>query len=358
VIPFLLEQYGSEEVGFVPFAGSDKAQILALQAANYGQEQADPLGIAHSFRQAVEAGATAAEIARNVGQPVAYVTNHLALTEIPPELAQRIAAGQLPLSVATTVADLPEPKRSGLAIFILAAEPGQLTAKAIKECGATLKKWPGLQLPLVVKHQTQRNMARALVNLWQQAVAAYPEDTYAAAAMLIYRDLHDAPWASQEKLSRWFQVLGGDTYWANGKIHWSNVIAYLLPEVGCQSCPVAQLPQQPLQNDLAQGQGDRLVCPAAPAAIPLRPRAAVFTAWLRMTPSMCVSPGPGVTMRVWSMRGVSTGSKAMRICWRPGKRRRRKKVEGRRKRKEGRRKEAEGRRRSRNGRSCEWCCWS
>ena len=40
-IPFLLEQHGSEEVGFVPFEGSDKAQILALQNANYGQEQAD-----------------------------------------------------------------------------------------------------------------------------------------------------------------------------------------------------------------------------------------------------------------------------------------------------------------------------
>jgi ParB-like chromosome segregation protein Spo0J len=261
VIPFLLEQYGTVEVGFVPFAGSDKAQILALQNANYGQEQADSLGIAHSFRRAVEAGATPVEIARNVGQHVAYVTNHLALTEIPPDLAQRIAAGELPMSMATAVADLPEPKRSGLAIFILAAEPGQLTAKVIKECAATLKKWPGLQLPLVVKHQAQRNMARALVNLWQQAVETYPEDTYAAAAMLIYRNLHDAPWASQEKLSRWFQVLGGDTYWTNGKIHWPNVIAYLLSEVSCQSCPVAQLPPEPLENDLAQGQGGPLGMP-------------------------------------------------------------------------------------------------
>jgi hypothetical protein len=67
------------------------------------------------------------------------------------------------MSVATAVADLPEPKRAGLAIFILANEPGQLTAKAIKECAATLKKWPGLQVPLMVKHQSQRNVARALV---------------------------------------------------------------------------------------------------------------------------------------------------------------------------------------------------
>jgi hypothetical protein len=66
------------------------------------------------------------------------------------------------MSVATAVAELPEPKRAGLAIFILANEPGTLTAKAIKECAATLKKWPGLQLPLMVKHQSQRNVARAL----------------------------------------------------------------------------------------------------------------------------------------------------------------------------------------------------
>ena len=137
------------------------------------------------------------------------------------------------MSVAAAVAGLPEPKRSGLAIFILAAELGQLTTKAIKECAATLKKWPGLQLPLVVKHQAQRNIARALVNLWQQALEVYPEDTYAAAAMLIYRNLHDTPWAGQEKLSRWVQVLGDDIYWSSGKIHWPNVIAYLLIEVSC-----------------------------------------------------------------------------------------------------------------------------
>jgi hypothetical protein len=115
-------------VAFVPFAGSDKAQVLALQAANYGSEQPDMLGMAHSFRQAVEAGATPAEIARNVGQHVAYVTNHLALTEVPPELAQRIADGDFPMSVATAVADLPEPKRSGLAIFIL-ANPSRVSSR-------------------------------------------------------------------------------------------------------------------------------------------------------------------------------------------------------------------------------------
>ena len=261
VIASLLTKYGDEEISFVTFEGSQKAQILALQAANYGSEKPDALGVAHSFRQAVEAGATPEEIARNAGQHLNYVLNHLALTEIPPELAQRIAAGELPMSVAVTVADLPEPKRTGLAIFILANEPGKLTAKAIKDCATTLKKWSGLQVPLMVKHQSQRNIARALVRLWGQVIEAYPEDAYAAASMLIYRDLHEDPWSNKEKLTLWFQALGGDTYFTDGRINWTAVVEYLVTEVACETCPIAQLPNQQLRSDLSQGQGGPLGMP-------------------------------------------------------------------------------------------------
>ena len=268
VIASLLVRYGEEEISFAAFAGGQKAQILALHAANYGSEKPDALGVAHSFRQAVVAGATPEEIARNSGQHLNYVLNHLALTDIPPELAQRIAAGELPMSVATAVADLPDPKRSGLAIFILAnpapgtgQTAGRLTAKAIQVCAATLKKWPGLQMPLIVKHQSQRNIARALVHLWGQVVTAYPEDAYAAAAMLIYRNLHEEPWRSQEKLTLWFQALGGDTYFGTEGINWTAVVEYLVTEVSCQTCPLAQLPRQLLRSDLSQGQGGPLGMP-------------------------------------------------------------------------------------------------
>lgn len=87
VIGSLLTKYGDEEISFVTFESSQKAQILALQATNYGSEKPDALGVAPSFRQAVEAGAAPEEIARNAGQHVNFVHNHLALTEIPPELA-------------------------------------------------------------------------------------------------------------------------------------------------------------------------------------------------------------------------------------------------------------------------------
>ena len=268
VVASLLTKHGEEEISFVNFEGSQKAQILALQAANYGGEKPDALGVAHSFRQAVEAGATPEEIARNNGQHLNYVRNHLALSEILPELAQRIAAGELPMSVATAVADVPEPKRTGLSIFILANEAGKLTAKAIKECALTLKKWPGLQLPLLVKHQSQRNIARALIRLWGQAVESYPEDAYASAAMFIYRNVHEEPWAKQEKLLLWFQALGGDTYYTDGDpggrpggISWNAVVQHLIPDISCAQCPVAQLPPQRLRTDLFQGRGGVLGMP-------------------------------------------------------------------------------------------------
>jgi hypothetical protein len=268
VITPLLEKYGDREIPIVLFEGDKKAEILSLQSANYGSEQADMMGIAHSFRQALEAGATPEEIGRNCGQSAHYVHNHLALTDIPPELARRIAAGELPMSVARTVADLPEPKRTGLSVFILANEPGKLTAKAIKDCATTLKKWSGLQMPLMTKHQSQRNIARALVRLWGQVVEAYPEDAYAAAAMLVYRNLHDEPWANKEKLTLWFQALGGDTYFTDGAhgvrqggINWTAVTEYLITEVSCETCPIAQLPNQQLRSDLSQGQGGPLGMP-------------------------------------------------------------------------------------------------
>jgi hypothetical protein len=48
--------------------------------------------------------------------------------------------------------------------------------------------------------------------LWGQAVEAYPEDAWAAAAMLVYRGQHQEPWADAGRTSLWFQTLGGDAY--------------------------------------------------------------------------------------------------------------------------------------------------
>lgn len=246
----LVTKYEYELIEFVPFEGSEKSQILTLQAANYGSAKPDMLGIAHSFREAVLAGASEAEIARNCGQHPNYVRNHLALTEIPPELARRIVAGDLPMSVAVTIAELPEPKRTGLAIFILANDVSKITAGAIKEMATTLKKWPGLQQPLFVKHQTQRNVIRALLLLWNEAVTQYPQDAYATVAQFIYRGLEKDPWTNDAGLLAWFEAFGGEMYVAEGEINWKAVADNLLPSISCQTCPLARLPKEKLQAEI------------------------------------------------------------------------------------------------------------
>src|SRR5690606_31083512 len=75
------------------------------------------------------------------------------------------------------------------------------------------------------------------------------------ATMLIYRGLHEEPWANAEKASLWFQALGGDVYYQDGGIHWPAVVEHLLLEISCESCPLNRLPRQPLRSDLSGGQG-------------------------------------------------------------------------------------------------------
>jgi hypothetical protein len=257
----LAAKFAERELPFVLFEGDAKAQILALQAANTGGEAPDMLGVARSFKAAVLTGASEEEIARNAGVHVHFVRNHLALTELPPELAERIADGELPLSVAVAVAELPEPKRTGLALFIMSNPANRLTAKAIQTCAARLKKWHGLQLPLTVAHQTQRNIARALCRLWQRVVEAYPNEAWAMGASFVYKDQHEHPWEDEATLKLWFQALGGELYWGEDGIQWGRVVRDLLLEVSCATCPIATLPARQLRSDLSPGRSDVLGLP-------------------------------------------------------------------------------------------------
>jgi hypothetical protein len=79
--------------------------------------------------------------------------------------------------------------------------------------------------------------------------------------MLIHRGLHEDPWTSKEKLTLWFQSLGGDTYFKEDGINWPAVVEHLLIEVGCETCPIAQLPARQLRSDLSQGYGGPLGMP-------------------------------------------------------------------------------------------------
>jgi hypothetical protein len=240
------------------FEGDSKAQILALQRANYGSETPDVLGIAHSLRAALDAGASETEIARNIGQSPAFVAKHLALTRIPLELADLIASGKVPMSVAGIVAELqPESARNGMALFVV-TNVGQLTAEGLKACARAITGWHQFgTVPMTVAHQGQRNMIRMLANLWHTQVNATPVQTWANAVMLLYRGInHMAPWESQGTYSEWIRVLGGDLYYREPEgILWEALICDHLTSVACDRCPLIRLPERILQQDLSDRPG-------------------------------------------------------------------------------------------------------
>ena len=252
----LTEHYADKEIEFVIFEGSAKEQVLALQRANYGSVKPDMLGVAHSFQAALDAGATVAEIARNAGQTTAYVRNHLALNKLPQELAEKVADGELAMSIGIAVASIKnEHRRHGLALFVLSNPLSQITAKAVKNVAKQLDKWNGLQVPLTTAHQAQRNIARALTRLWHLVVDAYPVRSWAVIASFIYQDVNiTCPWADQSAVDVWFKTVGGDLYYGRDGIKWDAVVANLITEVSCEACPVATLPERRLASDLSPGQ--------------------------------------------------------------------------------------------------------
>ena len=259
----LTEHYANEEIEIVLFEGNQKAQILALQRANYGAVKPDMLGIAHSFQAALDAGATITEIARNAGQHAHYVRNHLALNKLPRELAEQIADGHLPMSIGIAVANIAgEHKRNGLALFVLSNPPEQLTAKAVKEVAKKIDKWNGLQVPLTCAHQAQRNIARSLTRLWHLVVEAYPVRSWAVISSFIYQDVNiQAPWSDQKAVDLWFKTIGGEHYYGKDGIKWESVVTNLMDEVSCETCPVAKLPARQLESDLSPGRSDVLGMP-------------------------------------------------------------------------------------------------
>ncbi|MGB0383654.1 MAG: hypothetical protein ACPGWR_02430 [Ardenticatenaceae bacterium] len=259
----LTSHYANEEIEFVLFEGNEKAQILALQRANYGMIKPDMLGIAHSFQAALEAGASVAEIARNAGQHYHYVRNHLALTKIPQELAEQIADGHLAMSIGIAVANISnEQKRHGLALFVLSNPPEQLTAKAVKEVAKKLSSFHGLQVPLTTAHQAQRNIARSLTRLWHLVVEAYPVRSWAVIASFIYQGVnYQTPWEDEKAVDTWFKTMGGEHYYGEEGVKWESVVTNLMGEVSCDTCPVAKLPERQLRSDLSPGRSDVLGMP-------------------------------------------------------------------------------------------------
>jgi ParB-like chromosome segregation protein Spo0J len=186
--PALLEKHGHVEVPVAIFAGSEKEQILTLQAANFGQEEPDLLGQARSYEAARKAGATPAEIAANTGQSADRVRAVLALANAPEPLQQAILDGTLALGVAKQIARLKKaPQRRAVSRYILDGCRCP-TVGEVKTLVSELLDWQPPEVPLDPDLNPQaRNGARLLGALWTGAMKEDPEHAWYVIAEAVHR---------------------------------------------------------------------------------------------------------------------------------------------------------------------------
>jgi ParB-like chromosome segregation protein Spo0J len=230
----LTERYGDVEIPVVLFEGDEKAEILALQAANFGQETPDLLGQARSYVAAAKAGATVAEIAANSGQSVSRVEAVVALTKVPDGLAQAVAAGDVALGVAAVVSRLrKKAQREGMTRYIL--ERGRCTVEESRQITSLLKKWEPPTVSLDPETTPQgRNQARVAAALWAEAMKQKDASrAWYAVAHICGRALLSLQPLSFQAWSRYLGIEEDE----------EDLLHRLVPEARCANCQLRELLQ-------------------------------------------------------------------------------------------------------------------
>lgn len=253
----LLQLYGAQEIDITLFEGDARAQVLALQAANAGHEEPDLLGRARSFLYAVRQGAAPRAIAAANGLAPDQVANLIQLAQLPPDLQNRIAAGELPSGLARLLADLDQTLQAAAVAFLRAADKPAL--KQLDKAVRAVKAFQPVE-PLTVPHQAQRNLARLALSAYHAARQADPVQTARQLLELACADqLDPAPWTSQPSLLRWLQTFTPAL--AAPQPDWSALIRRHLPQVTCAGCPLSQLPRRRLSAEPGHGQDGPLGLP-------------------------------------------------------------------------------------------------
>lgn len=242
----LVAEHGHVEVPAIVTEAEPKQATLALWSDNFGDEEPDRMGVAHSLKVGIiEQGITMEEAARNMGQSVHYVRNHLALAQVDSRLAQRINEKDLGVAAAVSLIDLPPDKRAGLTEFIVANPPHTITVDKVKKTAKLLGEF-SMAMPLSFPNASRRNIARAMINLWMSKLEENAERAYLGACIVLYpRQQFTPPWDDPAAIPDWLTALGVAV---NG--HWTVALLPYLTEVSCATCPIAQLPDEKLKVDL------------------------------------------------------------------------------------------------------------
>ncbi|MCC6602090.1 MAG: ParB N-terminal domain-containing protein [Anaerolineae bacterium] len=240
----LAEAYRDELVPAVIFQGDEKQATLSLISDNFGDEDPDPLGIAHALQVAAQQGINVNEVASHMGQSRYFVENHLALGQVDADIAQRIVRKEMSMSVAPLLMAQAEEVREALTQFILMNPAHLITLAGIKKLTKLFGK-VSFTLPLSFPNSTRRNVARAFCNLWHEVYSANPARAWLGAAVVLYNGDLIYPWDDPEYAGKWLRALGVEF---SG--HWMAAVEPYLREVACATCPIAQLPKEILKVDL------------------------------------------------------------------------------------------------------------
>lgn len=181
-----LAAHAGAEVPAVLFEGDLKAELLALMAANFGQEEPDVAGQARAYSRARERGISIRKIAANTGKSAQYVSAALALEELPGQLAEAIGEGKVALGVATELGRLDEARRMGAGLYIVDA--GVAKVHEVRAIVGKLQKYEPAQLEIdeeLTPHD--RNKRRATAAAWAAAIEEDPELAWKAAAEDVHR---------------------------------------------------------------------------------------------------------------------------------------------------------------------------
>lgn len=240
----LAEAYGAQTVPAVIFLGDEKQATLSLISDNFGDEDPDPLGIAHALQVAAQQGINVNEVASHMGQSPHFVKNYLALGQVDADVARRIVQEGMSMSIAPLLMGLAEDMREALTQFILMNPTHLITLAGIKKLVKLFGK-VSFELPLSFPNSTRRNVARAFCNLWHEVHGENPARAWLGAAVVMYNGDLIYPWEDPEYAQKWLRALGVEI---NG--HWMAAIEPYLREVSCATCPIAQLPAETLKIDL------------------------------------------------------------------------------------------------------------
>lgn len=240
----LAQRHGDVTIAVHVFEGNAQQATLFLQNDNYGDEEPDDLGVAYSLHFGVQQGLTLNQMAQNMGLKPDRVRDLFTLSQIDPDIAQRIASRELGMSIAPSLVSLNGAKRTAASQLLREMDGRLLNVKKFEKVVRQLREWNGLEMPVLYRSQAVKNIARSIVALWNRMIEEDAARAWFAAVSLMYAERFEMPWDSKLALNIWLDTLGVGQPGAA----WGERLP--LVAVTCPTCPISQLPAERLAVDL------------------------------------------------------------------------------------------------------------